>query len=399
MARRPRAHEEELPFVALMDTMTNVVGVLIIVLVMIGIGLAKTVKKILSDLPMVSIEEHQKLKDSLAEDQSKRDPTEVDSEMAKLQEQLRQVIENLQTLETEKKKNPTVFVDLEKLKKELEAARKERMEKKALGDRLLAEIDQLKLKLDTTPAYHPPPGITVRLPSPKPMPEKAELQRVFVSDNKLLFVQNEDVLKLVEDQLRTGNFDYSARREPLKDASGKIVMRPGKNGVPAPVKRTYFNATKLADFFAKAQLGNRDVVAEVGQVPNSPLIQVRIIPRPNGGETIEQARRVSSNFRSQLQELKSSPNAVIWFQVTRDSIATYLAARDITDQQGIPVGWEFVDKPVFAVNVSGDYLVDFTPPPKPDAPSQGTQAPPPAPAPKPAGPPPVRIAPPKMSVD
>ena len=37
MARKAKPHEEELPFVALMDTMTNVVGVLIIVLVMIGI--------------------------------------------------------------------------------------------------------------------------------------------------------------------------------------------------------------------------------------------------------------------------------------------------------------------------------------------------------------------------
>ena len=39
------------PFVALMDTMTNVVGVLTIVLVMIGISAANAVKKILSDLP------------------------------------------------------------------------------------------------------------------------------------------------------------------------------------------------------------------------------------------------------------------------------------------------------------------------------------------------------------
>ena len=35
MARKPH-QEEELPFVALMDTMTNVVGVLIIVLVVFG---------------------------------------------------------------------------------------------------------------------------------------------------------------------------------------------------------------------------------------------------------------------------------------------------------------------------------------------------------------------------
>ena len=69
MARpRRKPHAEELPFVALMDTMTNVVGVLIIVLVMIGIGLARTVRKVLSDLPPVTIEEHAKLQKEVEEE-------------------------------------------------------------------------------------------------------------------------------------------------------------------------------------------------------------------------------------------------------------------------------------------------------------------------------------------
>ena len=51
MARRRHDNATELPFVALMDTMTNVVGVLTIVLVMAGISIAHAVKKILTDLP------------------------------------------------------------------------------------------------------------------------------------------------------------------------------------------------------------------------------------------------------------------------------------------------------------------------------------------------------------
>jgi len=61
MAKRKKHAEEELPFVALMDTMTNVVGVLLIVLVMVGISISSTVKKILSDLPPITVEEFQKL--------------------------------------------------------------------------------------------------------------------------------------------------------------------------------------------------------------------------------------------------------------------------------------------------------------------------------------------------
>ena len=61
MAKRKHREEQELPFVALMDTMTNVVGVLIIVLVMVGISIANAVKNILSDLPPVTPEEHRKM--------------------------------------------------------------------------------------------------------------------------------------------------------------------------------------------------------------------------------------------------------------------------------------------------------------------------------------------------
>ena len=62
MAKRRHGEEFEIPFVALMDTMTNVVGVLIIVLVMVGLGVSTAVKKILSDLPPVDESTYQQLK-------------------------------------------------------------------------------------------------------------------------------------------------------------------------------------------------------------------------------------------------------------------------------------------------------------------------------------------------
>ena len=57
MARKRRAEEQELPFVALMDTMTNVVGVLTIVLVMVAISLARSASRVISNLPPVTEEQ------------------------------------------------------------------------------------------------------------------------------------------------------------------------------------------------------------------------------------------------------------------------------------------------------------------------------------------------------
>ena len=56
MAHRKPQEDNEPPFVALMDTMTNVVGVLTIVLVLVGISLARAANRVVSALPPVSAE-------------------------------------------------------------------------------------------------------------------------------------------------------------------------------------------------------------------------------------------------------------------------------------------------------------------------------------------------------
>ena len=399
MARRAKPHEEELPFVALMDTMTNVVGVLIIVLVMIGIGLAKSVEKVLSELPVVSIEEHDKLKAAMAEFDTKRDPAEVAAEIAKLEAELQKILEALKQLEAQQEKNPVVMVDLAQLLKQLEDVRKERVKRKLTIDQLLTEVDNLKKKLDTTPRYEPPPGIVVRLPSSKAMPDGAQLQRVIVTQNRLMFVRNEELFGIVEEQFKKEDPAFFVRKESMKGPDGKPLTKKGPSGLSVPVRKVYFDGPKMAAYFNKffnqrkprPRDVNSDMLVEVVQAPNSPNIQMRLTSKPEAGETIGEAAAQSSAFRSQLRAIKQDPKSVVWFHVGRDSIATYLAARDIVDREQIPVGWDISDKPTYTHNVPTDYLVEYTPPP-PAATAAGAP-------PKPPGPPPVVIAAPKAAVD
>ena len=180
MSRRKGHHDEELPFVALMDTMTNVVGVLIIVLVMVGIGLARSVNKVLSDLPPVTIEEHAQLQKQVEDSTPKADPEKLEKEKEKLLKDLKKSTEELKDLELTKDKQTVKIVDLDDLNKQLERRRKERDKLKADAEKLLAEIDRLKKQLDTTPVYQPPPAVVVKLPNPQPMPDKAVIQRFLV---------------------------------------------------------------------------------------------------------------------------------------------------------------------------------------------------------------------------
>jgi hypothetical protein len=87
-------------------------------------------------------------------------------------------------------------------------------------------------------------------------------------------------------------------------------------------------------------------------------------------------------YQRLIRKLKSEPGTVIWFHVYKDSVETYLAARDVADAVGVPVAWEIYGNPYYQRTVQ-EYEVNYTPP-KP-------QPPPPPGA--------IRIAPPKATVD
>src|SRR5689334_6905613 len=111
MAKRKEHHEEELPFVALMDTMTNVVGVLIIVLVMIGVSLANSVKKVFSELPDVTVAQLEQLLKKIADNTPKEDPKKIDEEIKKLEQQIKKDAEELKTMDLSAEKQSVKLMD------------------------------------------------------------------------------------------------------------------------------------------------------------------------------------------------------------------------------------------------------------------------------------------------
>lgn len=382
MARRSGHSEEELPFVALMDTMTNVVGVLIIVLVMVGIGLARSVNKILSDLPPVTVEEHAKLKKEFEETKPKQDPEKVDAESQKLEAELKKVKENLQTMDTTRDKQQIKLIDTDAIAKQIEEKKKERDLRKAEVEKMLADVDKLKQRLDTTPVYAPPPAVVVKLPNPRPMPDQASIQHFLVYGSRVLFLYDEQLTDLAEAELKRAEPTTAISRETVKGADGKPVMVKDKAGHASPQRKIVFDPKKLTDYFSRVHLGNRDVKVDLALSPTNGRIPIKLTPMPNAGETLDQARNLVSVFQTQLKKFKADPKAVVWFHVYKDSIPTYLAAREIADQMGVPVGWDIYGNPWFQRTLPVEYSVPFTPPPPPAG-----------------GPAAVTIAPPKSTLD
>ncbi len=382
MARKPGHHAEELPFVALMDTMTNVVGVLIIVLVMVGIGLARSVNKVLSDLPPKTIEELAKLKNEVKETKPKSDLLKIDQASTKLEQDLKKITETLMTLDVTKDKQQIKLIDVSDLAKQLEEKKKERDQRKAEVEKMLAEINQLQARLDTTPVYVPPPAVVVKLPNPRPLPDKAKLQHFLIADNRIYFLNDEQMIDIAEAELKRVERTLAISRETVKGADGKPVIVKDKSGNSSPKQKIVFDAKKLADHFANARIGNRDLKIEVVPSPNTSSIPMKILPLPNAGETIDQTKGLFSVFQTQLKKFKADPKAVVCFHVYKDSISTYLAVREFADQLGVPVAWDIYSSPWYSRNLPPEYTLNITPPA--------------APAPTPNA---VRIAPPKSTLD
>lgn len=207
----------ELNLDSLMDAVTNVVGVLMIVFVVMALNTARIVQKILSDLPPVTEQEHKEMKDKIeALPPPVADPKRLDEEKVRIQTELQKVIEELKTVDTTELQQKMKLMDLDEFKKQLEARKKERVVQKAVVDKLLAEVERLKALLDQTPVYQPPPPKYVRLPNPRPYPEKPNETRVLVakggviSFNQPKFVQPIlDGLEKVKSQLEYQRVEYT----------------------------------------------------------------------------------------------------------------------------------------------------------------------------------------------
>ncbi len=190
----------EIPFVALMDTMTNVVGVLIIVLVLVGISVASAVKKILSDLPPVTKEQLEELQKIMVEKKEVPDPADLQQKIAALEENIRKGTEDLATLD--KSAVGLNLANIPDLEKQLADKKTERDKKRTENEKLLAELDKLKATLDQTPIVAAAPGTVVRLPNPKPYPETPNETKIIVAKEGVLFLNDKEFLGPVTDKLQ-----------------------------------------------------------------------------------------------------------------------------------------------------------------------------------------------------
>ncbi|TLD69712.1 hypothetical protein FEM03_15400 [Phragmitibacter flavus] len=364
MAKRKSDGDGALNLDSLMDTVTNVVGVLMIVLIMVSLNIAVSIEKILSELPPVTVEQFEALKEELVKEKPQLDPKKLEEEMLLTKDNLKKSDEELKTLDTTDESQVTKMVDIDELRAQLEKNTKVRDERKVVIENMLEELEKTKALLDTTPVYIPPAATVVKLPNPRPIPENALIQRFLVVGTKVVYLNDEEFYRVITDGIEKQKKSLMFEGQ-IKDLFGEVIMAGGK-------PKEFVDRRKLAAFFAdRMRLSTRDLKVELTGTPNGSRLSMKLSMQPGGGEDVATMKQPGSVFQRAMRKFGSEPNTVVWFYVFKDAIPTYLAAREIADSANAACAWELTNNDFYQRQLT-TFEVDFVPakPPPPPPPGQ-----------------------------
>jgi len=363
MAKRRHGQEAELPFVALMDTMTNVVGVLTIVLVMIGISIAHAVKKILSDLPPATAAQ-------VAEAQAAIDKTKA--QLAALSKNpvsipylpnQGDINAELIRLEAQVKEKNIKLFDLSTLNKELTTKSAEISKQETELNKLISERDRLRALLEATRTPKAPVAKTIHIPNSRPIPEDAKIYHAMVKGDRVHIIDPFTPLTQFNREFEKQKKDWLLKRTEIKGKPDKLL----------------YDGTKIAAHFQNFNWGNSRG-QKISVQPEATNYFLWLVIRPDlekGGTPLDEITKPDSEFVKSLPIIRQSFRSVLMYRVHTDSFKTYLAARELSEKANIPAGWDInygLDFRMMIPDVTIQRLKE--PPPKP------TPLTPPTPKPK-----------------
>lgn len=302
---------------SLMDTLTNVVGILLIILIFTVLSGTDAVRRIKNFV------------DEITDAQYAQAATEAE-DLRRLLEKQKEVWKNLEstapstqlTIEQQKKlleqlkadlaKLEAQQVDPEALKKQLEERRKRSSALEAEIAAKQKEIASLKARLAEIPATGPDQDAKiVNLPDPRSAPSGAQPVVFLCQNGRIVPV---DVKAL---QFRAQDVLNDAARAIVKD--GRI------------------DCEKLTEIFEKRFVGDRFVQLKI-RIGGDAKPYLAVLHREDAGEKAEDIARPASQFNRWIRGLNPQKQ-YIDFRVFGDSFENYLEARNQAAARGLLAGW------------------------------------------------------------
>jgi chemotaxis protein histidine kinase CheA len=345
---------------SMLDTLTNVVGILIIVLVTVQLSTQEAAERIAAAVQKVDPAEVARLEAEAAEAKAAaeaaqarldaarkpaaRDPAaeaaRLEAEAAKAEQAAREAEARAAAIEKEKADKARTA------KQAAEAATRKAADEKAKAEAAVAQAETawraLAVELEKTEKPIAPPAKEVRLPDPRPAPAGAKEIRVLCREGKI-WVVNIPALQ----EIAQRRADFVVKQKKL-DPDGDGWLTDGKTFLDTfndkPVREDGFSMT----------------VALAG----GKWTQLVLERTAGSGQTAEAATAAAGDLARTLRRLDPGKFYVRFF-VWPDGFEPYLAARAFTAERGFAAGWEPVGSPDENRIGLGKYSVGTKPPPDP----------------------------------
>ena len=347
MARR-RQGDGSQSFDSLLDTMTNVVGILVIMLVVTLLGTRDAVRRIKWEIPDISQEKleefrrladlkKQELSDSLADI---KETQEVLAKLTAIDKEIKELEKSLELDSPEAR--------LEQQKKELEELlkRKEKLDKEKEVDE--KAIERLRKQLASIPESKPSAAKVIRMPNPRAAPPGIQPVRFMCKYNRIARLDYEELLEEALSRIASSRYSLSCRER------GRVLKVPSDKEKRHPVLREaanwVFDPERLTRYFEQKDLGNRDFRLSLQLHKTLGKEYLYAGMRKDGGEGIKHVRSTVSRFEALVRDIDPEKQYA-FFLVCPDSFEVYVRAREIIEEHDVPAGW--------AVYTGGDLQIAY----------------------------------------
>lgn len=385
---------------SLMDALTNVVGILLLILIMSSLGISAAVKKIVENLPQVSVEELEAMRAS-------REQTLKNLEELKLVKQRTE--ENLPTPEEAQQ----IAVEIEELEKdnedlldktsdiaewqrkveEQETAKTENETKVETAD---ARNRELAALLVENPAPEPPKAKEVLMPNPRIADAESKALYFVCKGGRLYYIGDpyehvfrirdaieQNFTDLVFTGTAIGSYTYPVNT-PKRSDSGSLLpkterfrmsrrdreamsawdaLKPvwtNREGVAGrstsvvdrifgsneeaqlPVGKFRYDLKKILAYFGEGKFGPKDFAYHIS-ASSGDKIKVALEMKEDGGWTPEEFLAGNSGFEQVCKQASVNRRTLFYYHVAPDSFDTYLQARSKSETFRIPAGWAVWD--------------------------------------------------------
>ncbi len=351
---------------SLLDTLTNVVGFLVILLALMQLGVGDAVERIREKNPEAfginenDIKKAREKAQALTilkkklEEQKQNLEEKLKIEKAALSAEMAARNQNIQL--------PQVAMSIEEVRKLIDQLKKKIPELETQFANLDKELARITALLDKTPDQKMPAGTFISLPDPHPVDEGYEPVYFFCKNNRLICMNLQAIQKAARDRIVSNKSTFRWKDPNAKQAS-EIIEYDGK---------------KITDSFNKSPLISNEFKVKIRTYDQSKSIILLLEAVEGSGETKDRIVTGTSKFRAAITTISSrKQKKFAQFLVHPDSFDIYLEARAIANKYKIPAGWHILYGNAWSTSINQPIQVHQMVVPPPPPPGTKTQPRPP----------------------